>query len=146
MIEENEDNSDYEPDSAYMDSEDKTYQVVSHSSMKMNIYKEMGPKVQPPKIRSQLPSSTSFSSTDSPKTSLKISSPKSDSHYHKGPTSVLRLLSSHAMDSTVSTSLPVSPRLCKDSSISSADSDGEVIVCLSLSLSLFKFSSSICII
>lgn len=131
MIEENEDNSDYEPDSAYMESEDKTPQAIFHSRMKMNISTEMGPKVLPPKIRSQLSSSTTLCPKDFPKSLPNISSPKSDSYYHKAP--ILRLLSSRAMDSTVSTSLPVSPRLCNDFSLSSADSDGEVIVYLSLS-------------
>ena len=121
------------PDDAYMDSEDKTYQAVCHSSMQLNIHKEMAPKVQLSKIRCQISSSTRLSSTDSPKTSPKISSPELDSQYHKGPKSILRLVSSSFRDSTVSNSLPMSPTLCNDSSISSADSDCEVIVCPSLS-------------
>lgn len=134
MTEQNEYNSEVEPNCSFMNSEDKTYQAVSHSCMKVDIHKEMGPKVQPSKIMSQMPSSASLSSMESPKTPPNISPPQLDSQYHKGLKPILRLLSSRVMDSTASNSLPVSPPLCNDSSISSADSDGEVIVCLSLSL------------
>ncbi|CAI9763800.1 unnamed protein product [Fraxinus pennsylvanica] len=64
---------------------------------------------------------------NSPRSPRKISSPKAGINYEKGPTSVLRLLSTRAMDSRISTSLPDSPSFCNDnSSISPADSDGEV--------------------
>ncbi|KAL2468240.1 putative E3 ubiquitin-protein ligase [Forsythia ovata] len=64
---------------------------------------------------------------NSPRSSTKISSPKAGTNSGKGPTSVLRLLSTRAMDSRSSTSLPDSPSLCDDNSIiSPADSDGEM--------------------
>ncbi|KAK9270446.1 hypothetical protein L1049_026026 [Liquidambar formosana] len=129
LLEENDDDSDNEPNNAYMDSEEKTHnlKLVSPSSMRMNDDKEAGPKVQPSKMKNQIHSPTIFSPLDSPKTpSPKIFSPKPGTHSRKESTSILRLSSTHVMDSNVSVSLPVSPKLNNDSSISSADSDGEV--------------------
>lgn len=90
---------------------------------------------------------------NSPRSPRKISSPKAGTNYVKGPTtSVLRLLSTRAMDSRISASLPDSPSLCDDnSSISTADSDGEVTVCfthLSLICNLYSclFINSQCIL
>ncbi|KAA8528755.1 hypothetical protein F0562_036110 [Nyssa sinensis] len=124
--EENEDDSDNEPD-AHLDSEDKANRLVHLSSMRMNNNAETRPNIQPTKVKSRIHSPAIFSPIDSPKTSSpKNSFPKPDMHCKKESMSVLRLLSNRAMDSTISISLPVSPHLPNDSSISSSDSDGEV--------------------
>lgn len=88
---------------------------------------EAGGKVQSSVLRSRVHSPTIFSPLISPKTSPKVLTPKSDTHG-----SALRLLSVRITDSAVATSLPASPGMSNDYSISSADSDVEVIVCFKL--------------
>ncbi|KAM5565133.1 putative E3 ubiquitin-protein ligase LIN-1 [Rosa sericea] len=105
--EENKDESDYEPNNANMASDHE---------------KETGGKVQSSVLRSRVHSPTVFSPLISPKTSPKVSSPKPDT-----AASALRLLSVKITDSAVATSLPASPGMSNDYSISSADSDVEVI-------------------
>ncbi|KAK6115202.1 hypothetical protein DH2020_007471 [Rehmannia glutinosa] len=77
---------------------------------------------------SQRQSPQNSSPLDSPKTpSTKTSSPKTSTSSGKTQTSMLRLLSTRAMESQISNSQPVSPLSCNDnSSISSTDSDGEI--------------------
>ncbi|KAI3464828.1 hypothetical protein Pfo_021491 [Paulownia fortunei] len=80
------------------------------------------------KVKSQRQSPQNSSPMDSPKTPSPVtSSPKAATNSGKTQTSMLRLLSTRAMDSSISTSLPVSPLSCNDNlSISSTDSDGEM--------------------
>ncbi|KAK9946928.1 hypothetical protein M0R45_012367 [Rubus argutus] len=104
--EENEDDSDYEPNDANMTSDHE---------------KETVGKVQSSVLRSRVHSPTIFSPLISPKTSPKVFSPKPDT-----AASALRLLSVKITDSAVATSLPASPGMSNDYSISSADSDVQV--------------------
>ncbi|XP_050363758.1 putative E3 ubiquitin-protein ligase LIN-1 [Argentina anserina] len=105
--EENEDESDYEPNDPNMASDHEK--------------EETERKVQSSVLRSRVHSPTIFSPLISPKSSPKVSTPKSDTS-----ASTLRLLSVRVTDS-VATSLPASPGMSNDYSISSADSDVEVI-------------------
>ncbi|XP_039069062.1 putative E3 ubiquitin-protein ligase LIN-1 [Hibiscus syriacus] len=69
-----------------------------------------------------------FSPADSPRTSSsKTSSPKSDVNSRKESRSLLRLLSCRIAAPSDAISLPISPSKSNDHSISSADSNGEVI-------------------
>lgn len=130
LPEDNEDDYDYEPNNSYLNSVDKIHKVVSPCSTIMNDEKESGSK-KPSKFKKQIYSPTIFSPLDSPKTpSPNIQSPKPPMHSNKKSVSVLRLSSTRVTDFTVPSSLPASPNLCTGFSISSADSDGEVIVCL----------------
>ncbi|KAA8537516.1 hypothetical protein F0562_027124 [Nyssa sinensis] len=123
--EEHKDDFDEEADVS-LDYEDRAQKLVSLTRTRMNKEAETRTNLRPIKVKSRIHSPAIFSPTDSPKTpSPKISSPKSETHFKKETTSVLRLMSSRAMDSTFSNSFPASPHLCNDSSISSADSDGE---------------------
>ncbi|KAL7175142.1 hypothetical protein ACSBR2_028862 [Camellia fascicularis] len=136
---EEEDDPDIEPD-AQEYYENRAHKVVSFSSFNFSKDDKTDPNLKPKKVNeetvlnmqlkkvnSRMHSPAIMSPMDSPRTpSPKISSPKLDMHCKKERTSVLRLLSNRAMDSATSSSLPASPRLCTDSSISSADSDGEV--------------------
>lgn len=111
--EENEDESDYEANDANVALDEK----------------ESVENVQPSVRKSRIHTPSIFSPFQSPKTSPKILSPKPDSVQSKNEaTSVLRLLSTRMTDSAITTSLPASPVIGNEFSISSADSDCEVIV------------------
>ncbi|GAY64555.1 hypothetical protein CUMW_234440 [Citrus unshiu] len=126
MLEENEYESDYEPVDDYINSGNPNSASPSGAKMIKDEESELKEHVNP-----------IFSPIDSPKTrSPKISSPKpdvqnlspkTDVHGRKEPKSLLRLLSSRISHSPVPTSSPSSPQLSKDYSISSADSDGELV-------------------
>jgi len=91
--------------------------------------KETGPKAQTSKMKNQIHSATFFSPMDFPTSpSPTILSPKPDVQFKKENPVVLRLLSCHIPDSSVSSSLPSSPPVRNDHSFNSADSDGEVMV------------------
>ncbi|XVE96847.1 hypothetical protein REPUB_Repub02eG0258400 [Reevesia pubescens] len=128
LPEETEGDSDYEPNDASIESEDQRNEVQSSKGMKMTKDKEIGSTVQTPKLMSRTRSPSIYSPVDSPKTSSsKNSSPKPDGNSRKESKSILRLLSCRITDSSVPTSLPISPCKSNDHSISPADSDGEVI-------------------
>lgn len=124
LLEENEDDSECEADDGYVDSDEISNKSTSLSIRTM----ETGPKALPYEIKIQTrPNSSVFSPLDSPKTpSPKIPSPKPDKHFKKEH--VLRLMSIRVRDLTVATSLPGSPHIRTDSSISSAESDGEAAI------------------
>lgn len=95
--------------------------------------KEARPKGLPSEIKNQVHSSSIFSPLDSPGiTSPKHLSPNGDEYCEKEPISMLRLFSNRITDSTVATPLPESPHTRNDYSISSAESDGEVMVCFQI--------------
>ncbi|XP_022767512.1 putative E3 ubiquitin-protein ligase LIN-1 isoform X2 [Durio zibethinus] len=126
--EENEDDSDYEPNDASIESEDQFDEVQSSKGRKMTSDKEIGTTVQPTKLMNQTRSPSIYSPVDSPKTSSsKNSSPKPDVNSKKESKSFLRLLSCRITDSSDPTSLPIPNCKSNDHSISSEDSDGEVI-------------------
>lgn len=130
--EDRENDSDCEPSDTYFDSEDKNHKLTTLPSIKSTENKDIGVSKRPSKAKSQKHSPKIFSPINSPRTSPKISSPDPVVQSKKQPTTMLRLLSCRATDSVSATSLPDSPRLRKDYSSSSPDSDGEVIVCLCL--------------
>ncbi|KAM0972721.1 hypothetical protein ACFX13_016402 [Malus domestica] len=110
--EENEDESDYEANDAIVALDEK----------------ESVENVQPSVRKSRIHTPSIFSPFQSPRTSPKILSPKPDSVQSKNEaTSVLRLFSTRMTDSAITTSLPASPVISNEFSISSADSDCEVI-------------------
>ncbi|KAJ9186445.1 hypothetical protein P3X46_002017 [Hevea brasiliensis] len=128
ILEENEDDSDREPNDGNLDSEDKSRQLVTLSSMKISENKETGTSIKSSKANIRTHSPTIFSPIDSPKTfSPKVFSPNPDVHSKKESRSLLRLLSSHVTDSNIAPSLAVSPPMSSYYSMSSPDSDGEVI-------------------
>ncbi|KAL6216259.1 hypothetical protein ACLB2K_009482 [Fragaria x ananassa] len=122
--EENEDDSDYEPHDPNLASDHEK--------------DEAGGKVQLSVLRSRVHSPTIFSPLISPKTSPKVLTPKSDTHG-----SALRLLSVRITDSAVATSLPASPGMSNDYSISSADTDVEVIETTKSCRKVYSRTSSI---
>ncbi|XP_057489854.1 putative E3 ubiquitin-protein ligase LIN-1 [Actinidia eriantha] len=126
LPEDNEDDSVKEHD-ACEGSENGSRKLVSMSNFIKNMDEESGSNIQPKKGNSQMHSPTIFPPMESPKTrSPYISSPKPEMHHKKeSSTSMLRLLSTRAMDFTISSS-PVTPQLHYDSSVSSEDSDGEM--------------------
>ncbi|WRX24164.1 WD40 repeat - like 10 [Theobroma cacao] len=126
--EENEDDSECEPNDASIDYEDQCNEVQSSKGMKMTKDKEIGSALQPKKLRNRTHSPSIFSPLDTPKTSSsKSSSPKPEGNSRKESKSILRLLSCRITDSSDPTSLPISPCKSNDHSISSGESDGEVI-------------------
>ncbi|KAL5557877.1 hypothetical protein UlMin_034088 [Ulmus minor] len=127
LIEENEDDSDYQEDDVNVDSDDQVKKLPSPSSSKMIENKETGPKVQPSRMKGPLYSPTVFSSISSPKTSPKISPPKPDEQSGNVHATLLRLKSTRLTDTTSAASLPVSPSLSSDFSNSPVDSDGEAM-------------------
>ncbi|CAK7346186.1 unnamed protein product [Dovyalis caffra] len=127
MPEDREAGSDCEPSDTYLN-EGKNHKLIPLRSMKSTENKEMGLSKRPAKPKSQKHSPKIFSPIDSPRISPKTSSPNNPAVQRKKEgTTMLRLLSCRAMDSATATSLPDSPRLSKDYSSSSPDSDGEVI-------------------
>ncbi|XWS67032.1 hypothetical protein CRYUN_Cryun05aG0251500 [Craigia yunnanensis] len=128
LPQENEDGSDYEHHDASVDSEDQSNEVQSSKGLKITKDKEIGSTVQPTKLMNRTRSPSIFSPVDSPKTSSsKNSSPKPHVNSKKESKSILRLLSCRITDSSDPASLPISPCKSNDHSISSAESDGEVI-------------------
>lgn len=118
--EEEEYESDNEP-YVFVGSVDKGNKFSSHIGMEMN------PKIGS-KSNSQKHSPSVFTPADSPKAPTpRNSSPKADSH-SKDSLSMLRLLSSRAMDDKVYASGSGSP-LHQDPGTSSGDSDNETPVC-----------------
>ncbi|KAJ6352091.1 hypothetical protein OIU76_001329 [Salix suchowensis] len=122
MPEDRKNDSDCEQSDTYIDSEEKNQKLVTLSSIESTESKEIGLSKRPAKAKSQKHSPRAFS----PRTSPKISSPNPVVQYKKEHTTS-RLLSCRDTDSISATSLPDSPRLRKDYSSSSPDSDGEVI-------------------
>jgi hypothetical protein len=122
LLDENDDDSEYEADDGYVDSDD-----TSLSRRTMVEDKETGPKALSYEIKNQTRPSSIFSPLDSPRTpSPKIAFPKQDKHRKKEP--ILRLLSTRITDRTFATSLPASPHIRSDSSISSVESDSEAAI------------------
>lgn len=130
-LEENEDESEYEPDDGYVDFEDTSTRRLR--GVKMVDDKEAGPKALPSEIKNQGHSFSIFSPLDSPGAATsKNLSPNGDEYCEKEPISMLRLFPNRITDSTVATPLPESPHTRNDYSISSAESDGEVMVCFQI--------------
>lgn len=135
MLEENEDEFDFKPNDENMDSEIRNQELLSPNGMKLFDDHETGSTMQTTKLKNQNHSPMTFSPMDFPKApSMKIPSPKPDMHCKKGSITVLRLLSRPIADSNISTSLPASPQLSNDFSVSSADSESEMIVCSRLKI------------
>ncbi|XP_021902519.1 putative E3 ubiquitin-protein ligase LIN-1 isoform X1 [Carica papaya] len=128
LLEENEDEFDFKPNDENMDSEIRNQELLSPNGMKLFDDHETGSTMQTTKLKNQNHSPMTFSPMDFPKApSMKIPSPKPDMHCKKGSITVLRLLSRPIADSNISTSLPASPQLSNDFSVSSADSESEMI-------------------
>ncbi|OMO97147.1 hypothetical protein COLO4_14846 [Corchorus olitorius] len=127
--EENEDDSGYEPNDASIESEEQFNEVQSSKGMKIIKHKEIGSTMQSIKHVNRSRSPSIFSPVDhSPRSSTsKNSSPKSDMNSKKESKSILRLLSCRIQDPNDPSSLPISPSKSSDHSISSVDSDGEVM-------------------
>lgn len=139
LTDKNNNDSESENDDPSMLSEFKNRRLISLKSMRIAEEKSNEPEGlhYPAKGR---PSPKIFSPVDSPKTTSKVSSPKADTYDRKEPAAVLRLLSGRVRDSTMSNSLPQSPRVNGDFSMNSANSDGEAIVCFLLhNLDPFRF-------
>lgn len=130
LLEENEDESDYDQDDASMDSNDKAQKLHSPGSSKTINDKETGENVQTSKMKALIHSPTVFSPLCSPKPfPPNMSSPKPEVQCRNNePITLLRLKSVRLTDSASATSLPVSPPMSNDYSTSSVDSDGEAIV------------------
>ncbi|XP_073052869.1 putative E3 ubiquitin-protein ligase LIN-1 [Primulina eburnea] len=107
---------------------DDTRSIVSSSSIRLKKDEQTISRRQLVKLKSWGQSPRNSSPTDSPKTPpSNISSPKEDTSSRKVQTTMLRLLSTRAMDSSVSTSRPGSPlSFCDNSSLSSRESNGEM--------------------
>lgn len=114
------------PYSFRAEKDDETMSVLSNRSIRMK-QEETTSSRQTSHVKSERQSPHNSSP------STRTSSPKSSKNLGKIQTSMLRLLSTRALDSSISTfSQPVSPLSCCDnSSISSTDSDGETTVCFS---------------
>ncbi|XP_052191307.1 putative E3 ubiquitin-protein ligase LIN-1 isoform X2 [Diospyros lotus] len=125
---EDEDVPDNEPDAhAHRDSQNEAPKLLSLRSFRLNNYEEHVPNLQARKMNDQMHSPKIASPMDTPKTSSsKLSSPKPDMHCKRESSSELSLLPSYVVDHTISSSLPVSPSLCNNSSGSSVDLDGEI--------------------
>ncbi|XP_024930397.3 putative E3 ubiquitin-protein ligase LIN-1 [Ziziphus jujuba] len=125
LVEEDGEDSDYEASDANVDSDDRTHKLLlTLGSNNKNEDMETRPAAPQYKMKNPLCSPTLFSPITSPQTS----SPNQDVQAKIEPASLLRLKSIRVTDSTTTTSLPVSPCVISDCSISSAESDGEVIV------------------
>lgn len=134
MLEENEDDFDYDHGNVDMDSDVTNKKLLALNSMKPIEGAGSDSKVQPHRKACSF-SPKALSPLDSPHAlSPKVLSPKPDITSKKEPEQILRLLSHRLANPTLPislpNSLPVSPRLSNDCSISSADSDGEVLVSL----------------
>ncbi|XP_024026587.1 putative E3 ubiquitin-protein ligase LIN-1 [Morus notabilis] len=129
LLEENEDESDYDQDDASMDSNDKAQRLHSPGSSKTINDKETEENVQTSKMKALIHSPTVFSPFCSPKPfPPNMSSPKPEVQCRNNePVTLLRLKSVRLTDSASATSLPVSPPMSNDYSTSSVDSDGEAI-------------------
>lgn len=127
LTDKNDNDSECDNDEPSTVSEYKNRRLISLKSMRIAEERSNGPKglPYPAKVRR---SPKMFSPVDSPQTTSKVSSPKADIYDRKEPAAVLPLLSGRIRDSTMSNSLPQSPRLNDDFSINSAKSDGEAIL------------------
>lgn len=137
LVEENEDDSDYDLNETTrnMASAYKTHKILRLRSNKMTKDKGTKTKAQSTKMKSPMYSPTVYSPIGSPNTiSSPEPSPKLDALRKQEPSSRLRLKSRRVTDSNVVASLPASPRIVNDYSISSVESDGEVIVRLKICL------------
>lgn len=144
ITEEYEDDSDYDlNDVAYVDSDRKTQTIVS-PRMKMTKDEDIEPKVYQSNRKNQIYSPTVFYPLDSPRAPPMNPSSKLDTHT-KGETKSLRLLSRRFSDSTISNSSPLSPHMSTDHSISSEDSDNEVMVCMKEIWKILPFVITACI-
>ncbi|KAI4346167.1 hypothetical protein L6164_013240 [Bauhinia variegata] len=126
ITEENEEDSDYELYDAYADSDDAKQNILS-LGMKVAKAEDIEAEVFPPNKKNQMHSPTIFSPLDSPRTPSVNLSASRDLHNEKESSAFLRLFSSRFTDSIISTSLPLSPQMSTDHSISSEDSDNEHI-------------------
>ncbi|KAL3733287.1 hypothetical protein ACJRO7_022762 [Eucalyptus globulus] len=127
LTDKNDNDSECDNDEPSTVSEYKNRRLISLKSMRIAEERSNGPKglPYPAKVRR---SPKMFSPVDSPQTTSKVSSPKADKYDRKEPAAVLPPLSGRIRDSTMSNSLPQSPRLNDDFSINSAKSDGEAIL------------------
>ncbi|XP_058078129.1 putative E3 ubiquitin-protein ligase LIN-1 [Magnolia sinica] len=132
MLPENEDGFDADYGDADMDSNVRTPKVVATKSMSSVKEEGSGSKIRQSRRKdSRSYSPNIFSPMDSPCTPPKVASPQLEVSSKKEPEQLLRLLSGRLTNPTMPislpNSLPESPRPCNDSSISSAESDGEVL-------------------
>ncbi|XP_077246554.1 putative E3 ubiquitin-protein ligase LIN-1 isoform X2 [Tasmannia lanceolata] len=127
LLEENEDDFLSDNGDIDMDSDVRTRKLVALKSVKSKEDNGSTSRIQPLRYeRSYTPKS--FSPIDSPRTHSTNLPPKPEVSSKKELEPIIsRLSSGHLADPTKPTSLPVSPPLCNDSSISSGDSDGEVL-------------------
>lgn len=121
--------------------DDDIVSVLSSRSIRSNKDIETASSRRSLRAMSQRQSPHNSSPSESPTTPCsRTSSPKSAKSFGKMQTSMLRLLSTRAMDS-ISNSLPISPLACNDnSSISSTEADEEMAVCFKpyLASNLFR--------
>ncbi|KAL7584374.1 putative E3 ubiquitin-protein ligase LIN-1 [Lactuca sativa] len=110
-------------ESEYEQDEDGIQSIESLPSVEMNNNYKPEPNGHTLKEKNRPFSPQMFSPVISSKTSPKVSSPKQDGNNKVTSTSTLR--SNRSMDYKVATSLPTSPLVHHDLSISSADSDNE---------------------
>ncbi|KAL4557528.1 hypothetical protein LXL04_035709 [Taraxacum kok-saghyz] len=116
-IPEENDESDYEPD------EERNQSIQSLPSVETSNNYRTGPNEHTLKEKNRPFSPQMFSPVISSKSSPKVSSPKQDGNNKVTSTSTLR--ANRSMDYRVATSLPTSPLVHHDLSISSPDSDNE---------------------
>ncbi|XP_054818085.1 putative E3 ubiquitin-protein ligase LIN-1 isoform X2 [Prosopis cineraria] len=119
------DDSDYDLNDSYIEPNGKTQTIVSP---RINNIKDVDiePKVHQSNRKNQIYSPPVFSPLDSPRVPSKNSSSIHETHT-KGEPKSLRLLSRRFSDSSISNSSPLSPHMSTDHSISSEDSDNEVM-------------------
>lgn len=123
------DDSDDDLDDSYIDRDGKTQTTVS-PRFKLE---DIEPKVHQLNQKNQIYSPPVFSPLDSPRATPKTSSSLHAIHT-KGEPKSLRLLSRRFSDTSISNSSPISPHMSTDHSISSEDSDNEIMVCFKTSL------------
>ncbi|CAM8926126.1 unnamed protein product [Rhodiola kirilowii] len=118
--EENEDVLEYDP---YVNSLARIHKLPS-PKLRMKV-DYTSPRAQPSRMKNQPLSPRSFSPIESPKTpSPRIPSPRPNTLSNKESPTLLRLLSCRT-DSSSTASLPISPDLYNDSTLTFIDSDGE---------------------
>ncbi|CAM8926125.1 unnamed protein product [Rhodiola kirilowii] len=120
VAEENEDVLEYDP---YVNSLARIHKLPS-PKLRMKV-DYTSPRAQPSRMKNQPLSPRSFSPIESPKTpSPRIPSPRPNTLSNKESPTLLRLLSCRT-DSSSTASLPISPDLYNDSTLTFIDSDGE---------------------
>ncbi|XP_065880979.1 putative E3 ubiquitin-protein ligase LIN-1 [Euphorbia lathyris] len=107
-----------------LDFEDTSCKSGSPSTMKMARNEEIGASIRSSRANRRSYSPATFSRVDSPTT---VSPKVSSTNHKKGSTPLMRFLSSHVRESNIASSIPVSPSMSSYYSISSPDSDVEVI-------------------